>query len=85
MFYCEQRTETIRSVSEYSIEFCKNPDITRLKKAINHIESFKKDTVIGKGADRHLFGLYLAGRYLGQKFDLFENFEEMYRKLTSKS
>jgi len=73
------RTETIRSVSQKSIDFCKNPSLESLKQACQHIVDYKKEVVLGQAADRHLFGLYVVGRYLGIKYDLFENFEEVWK------
>ena len=73
------RTETIRSVSQGSIDFCKQPSLENLKKACQHIVDYKKEVVLAQAADRHLFALYCAGRYLGIKYDLFENFEEVWK------
>ena len=73
------RTETIRSVSQKSIDFCKSPSLETLKQACQHIVDYKKEVVLAQAADRHLFGLYIVGRYLGIKYDLFENFEEVWK------
>lgn len=73
------RTETIRSVSQKSIDFCKKPSLETLKQACQHIVDYKKEVVLAQAADRHLFGLYVVGRYLGIKYDLFENFEEVWK------
>jgi len=76
--YKDSRTETIRPVSKHSINFVKKPTLENLKLACNEIVKYKTKVTLGQGADRHLFALYCVGKYLNQKFDLFENFSEMY-------
>merc|ERR1711957_994829 len=40
---------------------------------------YKGHVALANAADRHMFGLYCAGKYLGHKFDLFEEFEEIWK------
>lgn len=79
IMYRNSRTETIRSVNKGSIAYCKNPSIENLKLACQGVVDFKNDVNLGQGADRHLFALYVVGRYLNQKYDLFENFPEIWQ------
>ncbi|XP_076807011.1 carnitine O-palmitoyltransferase 1, liver isoform-like isoform X2 [Clavelina lepadiformis] len=66
------RTETIRSVSEHSVQFTKTFDdpavpsktkVDHLKAAIKHQTLYKYDAMNGQAVDRHLLGLYLAGKF----------------------
>ncbi|CAK8691319.1 unnamed protein product [Clavelina lepadiformis] len=66
------RTETIRSVSEHSVQFTKTFDdpavpsktkVDHLKAAIKHQTRYKYDAMNGQAVDRHLLGLYLAGKF----------------------
>lgn len=79
IMYRKSRTETIRTVNQASVDYCQNPSVENLRQAVKLIDNYKQKVVLGKGADRHLFALYCVGKYLGQKFDLFENFEEMWK------
>lgn len=50
-----------------------------MRNACKKIAEYKGQVALANAADRHMFGLYCAGKYLGQKFDLFEEFEEIWR------
>ncbi|CAL4073793.1 unnamed protein product, partial [Meganyctiphanes norvegica] len=67
--YLYGRTETIRSCSEASSEFCQtmlneeatpHQKVASLKTAIDSHKSYARDAVNGLGVDRHLLGLKLA-------------------------
>lgn len=67
------RTETIRSVSEYSkqwVQSMQNERATReqrimlLKRAVQYQTQIKVDASIGQGWDRHLIGLFAASKEL---------------------
>jgi len=71
----EGRTETIRPFSQHSVDFTKTMDdksveqsVKRdhLKLAIKYQTKYKLDSMCGKGVDRHLFGLYAAGKMIGK-------------------
>ncbi|CAK8691317.1 unnamed protein product [Clavelina lepadiformis] len=73
-FFKLGRTETIRSVSEHSVQFTKTFDdpavpsktkVDHLKAAIKHQTLYKYDAMNGQAVDRHLLGLYLAGKFSG--------------------
>ncbi|XP_030377480.1 carnitine O-acetyltransferase-like isoform X2 [Scaptodrosophila lebanonensis] len=64
----EGRTETIRSCSNESVEFCRAVDECKgtdkyrgelLRKAVNSHQSYTKLALQGRGVDRHLLGLKL--------------------------
>uniref|UniRef100_A0A0K0ENG6 Carn_acyltransf domain-containing protein n=1 Tax=Strongyloides stercoralis TaxID=6248 RepID=A0A0K0ENG6_STRER len=68
----EGRTETIRSCSIESCDFVKgmlNKNIidkekfSLLKVACEGHQKYYKDSMTGKGADRHLFGMYIVAKY----------------------
>lgn len=70
----EGRTETIRSVSLESKKFVellddagasKEDKIKALRCACDQHQATSRDAGIGKGVDRHLFGLYVAGQAIG--------------------
>nr|CAB3233592.1 carnitine O-palmitoyltransferase 1, liver isoform [Phallusia mammillata] len=74
------RTETIRPVSEHSVAFTKafdDPNVSvakkvdHLKKAIIHQTQYKFDAMNGRAVDRHLLGLYIAGKLSGSVPKLF--------------
>jgi len=70
----EGRTETIRSVSLESKNFVdllddagasKEDKIKALRCACDQHQATSRDAGVGKGVDRHLFGLYVAGQAIG--------------------
>ena len=79
IMYKNSRTETIRPVNQATVEFCQKPSEKLLRESCKIMGKYKTDVILGKGADRHLFALYIMGRYLKQKFDLFENFPEIWQ------
>ena len=79
IMYRGSRTETIRTVNQHSVAYCQNPSIENMRNACKEIAKYKVDLSCGQAADRHLFGLYVIGRYLKVKFDIFENFEEIWK------
>lgn len=67
--YQHGRTDTIRSCSIESLEFCKgmcDPNVPHeqkrelLKKAVNSHKNYVNEAINGQGIDRHLLGLKLA-------------------------
>jgi len=67
----EGRTETIRSVSKESKHFVDILDDTKVsneekikafRKACDYHQCYSRDASCGKGVDRHLFALYVAGQ-----------------------
>jgi len=65
--FSEGRTETIRPVSEYSVQFVKSmlsesatreQKIMLLRKAVQYQTQIKMDACCGLGWDRHLIGLF---------------------------
>jgi len=71
----EGRTETIRPFSQHSVDFTKTMDdesvlksVKRdhLRRAIKYQTKYKLDSMCGNGVDRHLFGLYAAGKMVGK-------------------
>lgn len=73
-FYYDGRTETIRPVSEFSVEFVKaidDPSVSRdkvkglFKKAIDYQCQYKLEAMRGLGVDRHLLGLYILAKGMG--------------------
>ena len=46
--------------------------ISHLKKAMAYHHTYKLDAMNGRGADRHMFGLYVASKFLGIKPKIFE-------------
>ncbi|XP_052090934.1 carnitine O-acetyltransferase-like [Mytilus californianus] len=67
--YQHGRTDTIRSCSIESLEFCKgmcDPNVSQeqkrelLKKAVNSHKNYVNEAINGQGIDRHLLGLKLA-------------------------
>ncbi|XP_078486895.1 carnitine O-palmitoyltransferase 1, liver isoform [Ciona intestinalis] len=75
------RTETIRPVSQHSVAFTKCfddpsvPDsvkIKHLKSAIKYQTTYKFDATNGRAVDRHLLGLYFAGKFTGNVPELFK-------------
>ena len=72
--FAEARTETIRPVTESSVQWVKamtcipttrEHKILLLKKAISAQTRLKNEAVVGQGWDRHLFGLYVVSKELG--------------------
>eukprot|EP00040_Diaphanoeca_grandis_P039330 m.258774 g.258774 ORF g.258774 m.258774 type:complete len:805 (-) comp37068_c0_seq1:58-2472(-) len=70
------RTETIRSLSEYSVAFVKAMEdakatteekVSLLKTAVGHHNKCSTEARIGEGVDRHLFGLYVVSK--GKQID----------------
>jgi DNA-binding PucR family transcriptional regulator len=70
-FFCEGRTETIRSCSEQSCAFVRAMDdpsvsakerLELLKTAVNAHQLRTKQAMAGQGIDRHLFALYVVSR-----------------------
>jgi hypothetical protein len=68
--YYGGRTETIRSCTAAGCRFIKayldlksarQTKVELLKEAMENHGKLKKDALFGKGIDRHLFGLYMAG------------------------
>mmetsp|Transcript_14066 Transcript_14066/g.32428 ORF Transcript_14066/g.32428 Transcript_14066/m.32428 type:complete len:799 (-) Transcript_14066:91-2487(-) len=76
--FAQGRTETVRSLSIESAEFVDSmlddscPNAERVKKlmlaADKHTQLYKS-AMVGKGVDRHLFGLYVASVGLGYDSD----------------
>lgn len=90
------RTETIRPVSRHSVAFTKSfddasiPDSVKIKNLMNAIDyqtRFKYDAMMGRAVDRHLFGLYIAGKMKGKVPNLFtlKRFADPDRLSTSQS
>lgn len=81
--YVEARTETIRPVTDWSVSWCKamasskttrEQKILLLKRAVSAQTKLKNEAVVGKGWDRHLFGLYYCATEMGmEKPALFTN------------
>lgn len=80
--FAEARTETIRPVTESSVQWVKamtsipttrDQQILLLKKAISAQTKLKNEAVLGQGWDRHLFGLYVVSKELGMEPALFQN------------
>jgi len=71
----EGRTETVRSCTIESADFCKavesadKSDSAQLKKllqlACERHQNGYRDSMTGKGIDRHMFCLYVVSKYLG--------------------
>ena len=67
------RTETIRPVSDFSVQWVKSmshkratreQQIMLLKRAVLYQTQVKVDASLGMGWDRHLFGMFVASREL---------------------
>ena len=67
------RTETIRPVSDFSVQWVKSMSHERatreqrimlLKRAVLYQTQVKVDASLGMGWDRHLFGMFVASREL---------------------
>ncbi|XP_074661158.1 carnitine O-palmitoyltransferase 1, muscle isoform-like [Tubulanus polymorphus] len=72
--YLQGRTETVRSLSKYSVAFVKamtdgkTPDDEKkklLKQACDFHQNMYRDCMNGKGIDRHLFALYVVCKGMG--------------------
>ncbi|CAG5119940.1 unnamed protein product, partial [Candidula unifasciata] len=69
----EGRTETVRSCTEHTCHFVKAIEdgkpkeecIQLLRKAADYHQGLYRDSMTGKGVDRHLFCLYVVSKYLG--------------------
>ncbi|XP_048732757.2 carnitine O-palmitoyltransferase 1, liver isoform-like isoform X2 [Ostrea edulis] len=71
--FCAGRTETIRPVSDFSVQWVKSmfheratrdQRIMLLRRAVQYQTQVKIDASLGMGWDRHLFGMYVASREL---------------------
>lgn len=80
--YLMGRTETVRSLTSDTAKFVRamiNPDkskeekIDLLRKACGVHQILYRDAMSGKGIDRHLFGLYVACKGLGQESEFLKS------------
>ena len=74
--YAEARTETIRPVTESSVQWVKamttvpttkEQQILLLKKAIGAQTRLKNEAVVGQGWDRHLYAMFFVSLEIGMK------------------
>lgn len=74
--YAEARTETIRPVTESSVQWVKamttvpttkEQQILLLKKAIGAQTRLKNEAVVGQGWDRHLYSMFFVSLEIGMK------------------
>lgn len=72
--YLQGRTETVRSLTTNAADFVRSmADVTKsnaerielLRKACNHHQALYRDSMNGRGIDRHLFGLYVLSKGFG--------------------